>query len=534
MVRHLIGLKARLTWNGVRSDVQRRFGLPIATALLVWLGVWLAEQHYRTTDLLMDTNPQALTEYLAWTSLFLFMIWVALPVVIFPLDENLDPQQLALLPMSSNQLTLGLAAASLVAPSVVVPLLALGANAAALPEGLWMAVPASIVYLGLLAAGGQAFSAAVSAILRTRRGRDIATLLVLGIAAGSFFLWRWVSQSIGSLGLEDALLSNPISGWALLIPPVAAQMSIESAADGQVLYALAYLGAALAGLIGLSLAWRNLIEWLTTTPQQQSRPARRARRSGMTEGAWGVVPTLTRKELRFYVRDPRQRLVWTGTVIFVGLAVAGVIMNATGFFDIRGRAWAPLVAPILVLFVGLPIALNLFGWERNAASYLFVLPPKPHQLLLGKNAAVAIALVIETAILTIGLAAFTGQWTWVWLVGPLTVAAVGCQMAVGNLISVITPLRLPREGTDVFAQSTEQGCLAIVSQAVSFFAIGFLLVPPASVVVLTVDFGQRVAPWFTAIALLLWGFLFYGMSLFFSSRLLRRRMPEVLAWVQVV
>jgi ABC-type transport system involved in multi-copper enzyme maturation permease subunit len=254
----------------------------------------------------------------------------------------------------------------------------------------------------------------------------------------------------------------------------------------------------------------------------------------MATGAWGVIPTMARKEFRFYVRDPRQRLVWTGTVIFVGLAVGGAVMNATGFFDIRDREWAPLVAPVLVLFVGLPIALNLFGWERNAASYLFVLPAKPHQILLGKNLAVATALTIETTLLTVGLAAFTGHWAWIWLVVPLTVAAIGCQLAVGNLVSVLTPLRLPREGTDVFAQSTEQGCLAIVSQTVSFFAIGLLLIPPASVVVLTVDFGQVLAPWIAAVAAIAWGLLFYGISLFIASRLLRRRMPEVLAWVQVV
>jgi hypothetical protein len=254
----------------------------------------------------------------------------------------------------------------------------------------------------------------------------------------------------------------------------------------------------------------------------------------MTIGPWGVVPTLARKELRFYIRDPRQRLVWTGTVIFVGLAVGGAVMNTTGFFDLRDRTWAPLIAPILVLFVGLPIALNLFGWERNAASYLFVLPAKPHQILLGKNLAVATALILETTLLTLGLAIFTGQWNWVWLVPSLTLAAIGCQLAVGNMVSVLTPLRLPREGTDVFAQSTEQGCLAIVSQTVSFFAIGLLLVPPASVAVLTVDFGQVLAPWITIVAAIVWGGALYAISLFISSRLLRRRMPEVLAWVQVV
>jgi hypothetical protein len=114
------------------------------------------------------------------------------------------------------------------------------------------------------------------------------------------------------------------------------------------------------------------------------------------------------------------------------------------------------------------------------------------------------------------------------------VAAIGSQLAVGNIASVLTPLRLPREGTDVFAQSTEQGCLAIVSQTVSFFTIGILLVPPASLVVLTVDFGQVIPPWFTALVAVIWGITLYLISLVMASRLLRRRLPEVMAWVDIV
>jgi ABC-2 type transport system permease protein len=322
--------------------------------------------------------------------------------------------------------------------------------------------------------------------------------------------------------------------WAAVIPPVAVQRSIVAAGEGAPLVAIAYLAAAAAGLLILALVWRRLLGWMLTTPQEGSRPAARARKSGFTSGPWGVIPTLARKELRFYVRDPRQRLVWTGTVIFVGLAVAGTVMGTTGFFDVRGREWAPLMAPVLVLFVGLPIALNLFGWERNAASYLFVLPATPRQLLLGKNLAVALALVIETAILAVLLSWFTGQWHWTWMVAPLTVAAVGSQMAVGNIVSVLTPLRLPREGTDVFAQSTEQGCLAIVSQTISFFTIGFLLVIPASIVALTVAFGQALDPWQAALATVAWGVVVYMISLWIAAKLLRRRLPEVMAWVQVV
>jgi len=531
VVRNLVGLKARLTWNGVRHDTQRRFGFPIATLLLGWAGWYLASGFVRASR---ELDPAALSNFAAWGALLFFAAWVTLPVIIFPLDENLDPQQLAVLPVSHSQMIVGLAAASFVAPATVVPVFVLGANSAVLSEGWWMVLPASLVYLGLLAIGSQLFSAAISAILRTRRGRDIATFLILGLAAGSFFVYRSIATMIETQGLSGAVTSHQILNWSVLIPPVAAQRAIIEAAGGSPLSAVGFLIAATAGLIVLAIAWRRLLGWMLSTPLEGSRPAARARRSGFTSGLWGAIPTLARKDLRFYIRDPRQRLVWTGTVIFVGLAVAGTVMGTTGIFDIRDNEWAPLAAPVLVLFVGLPIALNLFGWERNAASYLFVLPATPRQLLLGKNLAVATALIVETTLLAVLLSWFTGYWQWTWLVAPLTVSAIGCQMAVGNFVSVLTPLRLPREGTDVFAQSTEQGCLAIVSQTVSFFTIGLLLAVPASIVTLTVSFGRPIAPWFAALSAIAWGGLVYGISLWLSSKLLRRRLPEVMAWVQVV
>ena len=94
MVGALVGLKARLTWNGFRSDKQRRIGLPVAVILLGWAGIWLARSHYQTMVWLRETDPGALPHYLAWSALLAFLVWVTLPVVIFPLDENLDPQQL--------------------------------------------------------------------------------------------------------------------------------------------------------------------------------------------------------------------------------------------------------------------------------------------------------------------------------------------------------------------------------------------------------------------------------------------------------
>lgn len=534
MVRHFIGLKARLTWNGFRSDIQRRIGLPIASAMLIATGIWLSGKYLATYDLIAANDPIAANEYLGWAALFGFLVWATLPVIIFPLDENLDPQQMASLPVTRNQMVSGLTAAAMIAPSLFVVVFVAIANARILAAGWWMVVPATVVMILLLVVGSQLISAAISAVLRTRRGRDIATFLVFGMAGSAFFIYRSVDAVVGQDGFVTAALGHPILNKAMLLPPVAAQRSIIEAASGNHLWAFVFLLASIAGLLVFVWAWRSLLDWMLTTPKEGSRPAARARRTGMASGPWGVIPTLARKEFRFYVRDPRQRLVWTGTVIFVGLGVAGAVMGTTGFFDIRGREWAPLAAPILVLFVGLPIALNLFGWERNAASYLFVLPPRPRQLLLGKNLAVATALFAETIVLALGLAAFTGQWRWIALTIPLTISAIGCQLAVGNMVSVLAPLRLPREGTDVFAQSTEQGCLAIASQAISFFAIGLLLVVPASAIVLAVEFGSVLSPLLAAAVAVGWGLLLYGISVWLSGVILKRRLPEVLNWVQVI
>ena len=132
------------------------------------------------------------------------------------------------------------------------------------------------------------------------------------------------------------------------------------------------------------------------------------------------------------------------------------------------------------------------------------------------------------------LAALSNSWAVLRFVPALTVAAVGCQLAVGNLVSVITPLRLPREGTDVFSQATEQGCLAIFAQLTSFAVIGLMLVLPASFMVLAVAFGEVLEPWIANGFSIVWGSFFYLLSVTVTSRILRRRMPEVVNWVQTV
>jgi hypothetical protein len=120
------------------------------------------------------------------------------------------------------------------------------------------------------------------------------------------------------------------------------------------------------------------------------------------------------------------------------------------------------------------------------------------------------------------------------MVPPLALTAIGCQLAVGNIVSVLAPLRLPDLGTDLFAQATEQGCLAITAQMVSFFIIGLLMTLPASAYVLVLEFGQNLNPVLVSIASLVYGSIIYLIGLWLAARVLRKRVPEMVSMVQTV
>ncbi len=532
MVARLAWLKSRLLWNGLRADWQRRFGFPL-TAMVLGAGGWFLASRYLETW--RGLPSEAAAQFSLWAALGLYVVWVSLPVVIFPLDENLDPAQFAMMPVSQLRLIAGLGVSAMIAPSVTVPLMTLGANIVASASAWPAAMVSSALLLTMLVVSGQAFTTLISAILRTRRGRDLALLIIMGIGLFAFAAQQVIRNAIARDGLKEAVLSHSLEAWAWALPPVAAQRVATEALTGNVLASLGWIIVSLAWIALLAWAWAALLRWMLTTPEASTGPARARRGKGLAGGRrWSPPLVVTRKELRFYLRDPRQRLVWTGAVIFLGLGAASVLVGSGGIGLFRDQPWLPLLAPALVLFIGLPIALNFFGWERNAASFLFVLPVRPRQLILGKNLAAATALALETTMLALLLAWASGSWQVLWVVPGFAACAIACQLAVGNLVSVIAPLRLPREGTDVFSQATEQGCLAMTAQLVSFFVIGLLLVIPSSVAVLTVAFGNPIPPWFATAFALVWGAAFYLLSLWIAGRILTRRMPEIVTWVQVV
>ncbi len=532
MAQHLIRLKWQLLRNGLRIDRTRAIGLPLFTMAMIGLGWFLASRYAETVRSL---GPEAADEFTMWVAVLGAVGWGTLPVLLFPIDENLDPAKFAVMPFDRPSLMAGLVGAATLSPPMILPLMVFAVNLAVFAGPA--ITPAAIISFGLILISmtvmGQTLTTAFSMLVKSRRGRDLTMFIVVGIAIGIYMAQTLAARRVGELGLEGAVLAHPMTPYAWLTPPGAAHRAVLEVAAGNYTLGLLFIAVCVIWLLALSALWHAMLQRLITQPEATATRAA-SRMPALTDlWGWSAVGVIARKELRSYLRDPRMRMVWTGGVIFIAVFAAAILVGTAQLELLRRSDWIVLMAPTAVLFVGLPVALNQFGWERRAASFLFVLPARPRQLLLGKNLATFVALGMETLALSVIAAWITGGWQLLWLVPPLFLTAAGAQLAIGNIASVLTPLRLPDMGTDVFSQASEHGCLAIGSQLVSFFIIGLLLVPPAVAVTLSQMVPDVVFPWAVAAGSVAWGLCIYWAGLVLAGRILRRRMPEILKWVQV-
>ncbi len=532
MAQRLVWLKWRLLINGVKHDRQRAIGLPLVVILIVGGGWTLAQRYWSSAG---DLGGTAHGEFTIWVAVLMWILWTTVPVVVFPLDETLDPGRFSLLPFSRGQLLTGLLSAGFVTPPIIIPLMILTVTVVIFAG--WVVTPVAIVAgaltLAMLIVSGQAFTAVVSALIRGKRGRDVIMLIVAGLGLTGFLLQRSIATAIGEYGLGGAVERYPLSPLRMLLPPAGAQYAIVSAGEGDLWGTISGLILSIAWLGVLLAFWYWIVQRLLTTPEITTVSRRAAERGLAERFGWSTISVVARKELRYYLREPRMRMVWTGAVIFLGFLVAAALFGDAQLQRVKEQEWMPLLAPIVVLFVGLPIALNQFGWERRAASFLFALPARPIQVVVGKNLATGLGLMLEATAVSIAFSLFVGSARYLPLMPPLILSAVLAQMAIGNVVSAVTPLRLPDAGTDIFSQSSEQGCLAIGSQLIAFFVIGLTLVIPASAMTIALFFTDVLSPQLIAWLSVVWGLLLYGLGLVVAMWVIRRRLPEILAWVEV-
>jgi ABC-2 type transport system permease protein len=406
----------------------------------------------------------------AWVGLAL--VWLIGPLAASALDETVEPRRLELLPIPSRSLIYGLLLAAAIGPGALASTLAVGVGL--MGVGLigfeWLvALAAAIVFIGWCLATSRLVTTVLSDVLRTRRGRDIATVLIAMLGAAVAF----TSQAIAPGGRLPNL--RPLLDGLALTPPGALARSvgaIRAGDPGRAVLLLMYGTAATAAAVWL---WSRSLSRLSTRAPTSGR----VRRSG--EGT-RFVPAILRparlspmvataaKELKGIRRDPRMRSQFIG----VGVAMVAVLLGA-GRFVIR-TGFAPLLAVVGGWVAVSGTGFNQFGMDDRSFWAYMVSGVDLRKVMAGKNLAL-IALGSPIAIvLGIAGAAVTGAFHLL----PVALLAAGAVMAVwlavGANASVLGPFPLPE--SNMFGSRNLPGS-AFTASIGGIIAAGGLTLPVA-------------------------------------------------------
>ncbi|GIH13121.1 ABC transporter permease [Rugosimonospora africana] len=462
-----VRLKLRMLGHGLRG--RRRRVVTFAVSLAV--GLWLA-----IAGFLLFLTSGAVGRDIGYVmasfgGATLVLGWLLLPLLFFGVDETLDPARFALLPLPRRTLATGMLAGAVVGiPGVATALAMLGVAVAgglrAGPAGVGVAILGGALNLLLCIVLSRAVTSGFAALLRSRRVRDLAGVVIALLAASMGPLQLVISSTLGHASLAPVLRIAGVLAWTPLSAGFVAPYDL---ADGRPLLALVRL-AIVAGTVALLTWW-----WAVTLESAMigvsgglggSRPVRggvvRTLLPAVLRPAAqpGQFSGIMARELRYWSRDPRRRSSLIS--IIVGGAVVPVALRlAPGH-----SAGVPL--PLAVAFTsvaGAAILANQFGFDGSAyAAHLLAAVPGRTELR-ARAAALSVIMVPVLLVIVVAVAVFgeeSGQ-----LIATLGTAAAmyGASMAVASVLSVLVAYPVP-DSRNAFASAggsaSAKGLLAFI------------------------------------------------------------------------
>jgi ABC-2 type transport system permease protein len=408
--------------------------------------------------------------------------WAVGPLLIFGLDETLDPARLRLLPLGRRQLVTGLLASSAIGFGPLLTLIVLsGAIVGHAPGGIGAAlvVVAVLAQLVLCLVLARALTTALSGRLRSRKGRDALTMLTAVMGLG-FALLGQVPRLLADMEVADAGRYVERAVEALRWVPVSWPAQAIVAADGgHLLAALGWLAADVVVVAGLAAWWAASLERAATTVEQGGADADSDADlfprvlTFLPATRWGATAA---KELRYQWRVPQLRANW-----FMLLAFSVALVAGTFFFAFLER---PLIvlAPAGLATLQAFVSLNAFGGDRGAVWLLVSGGGIARGDLAGKNVATGLVTLGVVAVTSIALAALTGGWRFLPLTAAATLSLMGVVYGIGNVSSVLAPAPLPDAGQNMFASSAGTGCMTAVMQMAGWLAASIVSLPAAGAV----------------------------------------------------
>ncbi|MFI6235115.1 ABC transporter permease [Micromonospora sp. NPDC050784] len=543
--RHFVRLKLRVMGNNFRGQGWR-IALFVGGALL---GLWFAASGFFlfAAPGLTDNGRYAVLVAAAGGGL-LVLGWLLLPLVFFGVDETLDPARFALLPLPRRTLVTGLFVAALISvPALAVLIASFGLVLTAWSLGGWsaglVAVVGVLAGLLLCVAASRAVTSAFATMLRSRRVRDLAAVLLAVTAALLGPL-----QVFGLAALREADWARltgvaTVIGWTPLGAPWTAGIDV---AQGRVWAAPVKLLITVVAL-GALLAWwsRSLESAMVGAASAGKAPVRRGVDGGAVaqlfpRGAgWARrdrFGALVAREARYWWRDARRRANLI-TIAVVGIFVP-VMINVTGgdfaAMEDEGLTAAasdssPVVVTISMVFVGVLAAVTLanqFGFDGSAYAANVVAGVPGRVELRARMTAFSLYVLPMLAVVAVVLSVLLGQPGWIGLTAGSLVATYGAGLAVNSLVSVLGAYSLP-ETSNPFAMNSGAGLAKGLLTLLAMLASAVAAVPMVVAAALLGDAWL----WLALPVGVAYGLGAALLGAYLAGDVLDRRQPELLATV---
>ena len=527
----LVGTAARLQLALLRGSLRagpgataRRVGLVLGAVVATGLaagafaGLLAARGHGRLSEDLAVLLFNAL-----------LVGWVVLPILTFGSDDLLDPARLALLPLTRRQLVTVMGVGALVGIAPVATTIAALGLVPASGGGLRaqvVAVLAAPLLLALCVSTSRMVSAALSGLLRSRRGRDLGVVLaaLVGLSLQLVNPLLQLSQRGAGPGADSL---RGFAGALRWTPPgvlAAAPRQPAAAAVASLLTVVAIIAVVVA-------LWERSVRRSLERPDRTSS---HRRHSTALAPRWVPLPggragAIAAKDLRYLLREPRRLVATLFSTLLPVLTVAfGPVLLASGSPP-AGLVFAVCGVGLLCGLAGV----NRFGLDGTATWLLLSSATDPRDArrdLLGGDLASAVIFVPVLLLLTAILATLTDGWRYAPAALGVTLALYAVAVALSGLLAVVAAYPVPASQNAFSSGNAGQGCASGALTLVAVLAGAALCLPLLGLLLPALLSDRHALAW--GLALLLIGPV-YGVALgavlrAAAARRWSTRAPEVL------
>ncbi len=476
MTRVFLALKWRLMVNGMRRTSRSAVG---ALGLIVGALTLTAVSTFGVVAFvgLRDFwDPVARVRIVVVGIGALVIGWWVIPLLTGGVDETVDPTRLVLLPLRRRQLRRGQIAAGLLGPAPLVGIswcAALVVGMGVGLESLVVAVASSVTILVLALVGSRALATSLALASRSRRGADVASVIVAMSGAAIF-------SAVQLLRFVEPSSFDPVVRVIRWTPPGWVADAVLAGRNGDIAEAAGRLALTWAFIAVLASWWSEGLDRLLTDPgtRGSGRVSQNDAALPLFVGPRSRLPRTppgasVAREMIYLVRQPGRRVgLLTGSALGLVYLVAIVAGGSTS---------SPLVvlgAPVAMLF-SVQYASNQLGVDSDVFWLEVVAAPPPSARWAGRWLLATVSVLVPVTLAGVATAWWSGGWTELVAMMVATLAATPTVVTVGSVVSIYVAVPVPDSGNPFASnQSADaRGCVNGLVSLAFVLMIGILVLP---------------------------------------------------------